>query len=223
MKQAAYKPVRGLARGLSVLAALNARAPGAWPLEELADELSLHRTTVKRLLETLVKEGWVTVLPMSRRYAVTSQVRALARGARDQDLVVVKAAPLLAEFTGDSHWPVIVATPDAEALVVRASTLRISAFVSRRDDVGLRLPLGETASGRAYRVARDEGAARLVYHDGTWSGAPGTAAISIGIGSGAQTLGALTMIFPSRRVRAREAAARYGERLAALATRLASS
>lgn len=206
-----------------MLAALNARPPGAWPLEELSRKLSLHRTTVKRLLETLVSEGWVTVLPTSGRYAVTAQVHALTLGACDENLAVVRAAPVLAELTGDLLWPVIVATREADSLVVRASTLAASALASRRDDVGLRLPIGETASGRAYRAAREEGVARLVYHDGIWPGAPGTGAISIGIGCGAQTLGALTMIFPVRRLRGRDVAVRCGERLAGAAARLVAS
>ncbi len=47
-----YREVRGLTRGLAVLRALNAMPGGVGGVVELARRTGLHRTTVKRLLET---------------------------------------------------------------------------------------------------------------------------------------------------------------------------
>ena len=54
-----YKPVRGLVRGLAVLRALNTMAGGLGSALEVAQASGLHRTTAKRLLETLRAEGLV--------------------------------------------------------------------------------------------------------------------------------------------------------------------
>ncbi len=54
-----YREVRGLSRGLAVLRALNAMPGGIGGVVELARVTGLHRTTVKRLLETLKTEGLV--------------------------------------------------------------------------------------------------------------------------------------------------------------------
>ncbi len=53
-----YKTVRGLTRGLALLNALNRLDGGASPTR-LAELTGLHRTTVRRLLETLQEEGYV--------------------------------------------------------------------------------------------------------------------------------------------------------------------
>ena len=54
-----YREVRGLSRGLAVLRALNAMPGGIGSVADVARATSLHRTTVKRLLETLMAEGLV--------------------------------------------------------------------------------------------------------------------------------------------------------------------
>lgn len=48
-----YKDVRSLARGLDVLKALNRAPGGRASTTDLAKACGVHRTTVKRLLETL--------------------------------------------------------------------------------------------------------------------------------------------------------------------------
>src|SRR5688572_17124311 len=52
-----YKEVRGLARGLDVLKALNRVPGGIASTTELAKACALDRTTTKRLLETLRTQG----------------------------------------------------------------------------------------------------------------------------------------------------------------------
>ena len=54
-----YTNVRGLARGLQVLRALNAMESGRATSQQISDATGLHRTTVRRLLETLMEEGFV--------------------------------------------------------------------------------------------------------------------------------------------------------------------
>ena len=54
-----YALVRGLTRGLDLLKALNSQEGGRSTLAQLAEVTGLHRTTVRRLLETLIAEGYV--------------------------------------------------------------------------------------------------------------------------------------------------------------------
>ena len=50
---AIYRPIQSLVRGLSILQAIN-RAPDGWAsIAELSKQTGLHRTTVRRMLETL--------------------------------------------------------------------------------------------------------------------------------------------------------------------------
>ena len=57
-EQTEYKTVRGLTRGLMLLNMLN-RLDGGASVGLLAELSGLHRTTVRRLLETLQDEGYV--------------------------------------------------------------------------------------------------------------------------------------------------------------------
>ncbi|EXJ11818.1 helix-turn-helix domain-containing protein [Nitrincola nitratireducens] len=55
-KETEYKTVRGLTRGLLLLNTLN-RLDGGASISELAKLTGIHRTTVRRLLETLQDEA----------------------------------------------------------------------------------------------------------------------------------------------------------------------
>ena len=75
--------MRSLARGLDVLKALN-RAPGGQAsTTDLAKACGVHRTTVKRLLETLRAEGFVRHGERDGQYYLTFEVRRLSEGFED--------------------------------------------------------------------------------------------------------------------------------------------
>jgi IclR family mhp operon transcriptional activator len=61
--------VRGLARGLQVLRALNAVESGRATSQQISDAIGLHRTTVHRLLETMVEEGFVRAMRRTTAFA----------------------------------------------------------------------------------------------------------------------------------------------------------
>ena len=69
--KAQYKEVRGLSRGLAVLSAMNRMAGGIGGVLEIARATGMHRTTVKRLLETLKSEGLVHQKDDGGGYALT--------------------------------------------------------------------------------------------------------------------------------------------------------
>ena len=146
---ASYKTVRGLTRGLAILNALNRELVGATPTK-LSEITGIHRTTVRRLLETLQCEGYVRRSPSDDSYRLTLKVRELSEGFRDEHWISAIAAPLLGELLNDVIWPTDLCTLDVDAMVVRETTHRFSRLSFHRSMVGRRLPLLETAIGLAY-------------------------------------------------------------------------
>lgn len=153
---APYKPVRGLSRGLAVLRALNRAPGGIATITELAQACAMHRTTIKRLLETLRAEGLVRHDDGEGLYGLTFEVRRLSEGFADEDWIHQVAAPLMRDAVRRLVWPCDLAMPEAGFLLVRESTHRLSALSQHGAMIGQRLPLLVTAAGRAYLAACDE-------------------------------------------------------------------
>lgn len=149
-RDAQYKEVRGLSRGLAVLRALNQMPGGIGPISEIARASGIHRTTVKRLLETLRAEGLVNQKVEDGLYALTFEVRRLAEGFGGSGWIDEIAAPAMFARLRHLLWPSDIATPDAGFMVVRESTHRGSALSQHRAMIGSRVPVLVTALGRAY-------------------------------------------------------------------------
>lgn len=143
-----YKNVRALHRGLDLLAALN-RLNGA-SVEVLAQSTGIHRTTVRRLLETLLQLGYVERSSARENYRLTLSVRRLSDGFDDDAWVSAVAGPALRALHQKILWPTNVATYDYDAMLIRESSHRYSPFAIHHSLVGQRLPMLRTALGQAY-------------------------------------------------------------------------
>lgn len=152
--ETAYRPVQGLARGLAVLRGLNLMGRPA-TIPELSASTGLHRTTVRRLLETLVSQGYVTVSTDGKTYALTIRVRDLSEGFTDHEWIASIALPVMGRLMQQVKWPSDLTVLDGTCMRVRESTHRFSSLSFERAMVGRRLPLTSTASGRAYLAACD--------------------------------------------------------------------
>lgn len=141
-----YKTVRGLTRGLLLLNLLN-KFDGGASTATLAEFSGLHRTTVRRLLETLQEEGYVRRSLSDDSFRLTMKVRQLSEGFRDEHWISALATPLLGELLREVIWPTDLTTLDVDAMVVRETTHRFSRLSFHRSMVGRRLPLLLTASG----------------------------------------------------------------------------
>ena len=148
-----YSVVRGLARGLNVLRALNERPPGGWGHTELADHVKIHRTTLKRILETLRELEYVTLDADTGRYCLTPSVRRLASGFREDDALVVAAHEIMPELTEKLVWPVFLSTPERHAMVSRLENHHLSPLAFHRTTLGQCFPFHASATGRAYLAA----------------------------------------------------------------------
>ncbi len=144
-----YKTVRGLTRGLYLLNVLN-RLDGGATVRQLPELTGIHRTTVKRLLETLKGEGYVRYSLSDDSFRLTMKVRELSEGFRDEQWISALAAPLLGGLLENVVWPTDITTLDVDAMVVRETTHRFSRLSFHRAMVGRRLPILLTACGLTY-------------------------------------------------------------------------
>lgn len=145
-----YANVRGLSRGLQVLKALNAMDSGLATSQQIADVTGLHRTTVRRLLETLVEEGYVRRSDSDDSFRLTLSVRGLSEGFTDAERIATVAPPIMGRLLQRITWPSDLTTPDGDAMIIRETTHRFSPLSFHRAMVGRRLPMLLTAAGRAY-------------------------------------------------------------------------
>ncbi len=227
-----YKTVRGLTRGLLLLNTLN-RLDGGACVGKLAELTGLHRTTVRRLLETLQEEGYVRRSESDDSFRLSMKVRELSEGFRDEQWISQLAAPLLAELLQEVHWPTDICTLDVDAMVIRETTHRFSRLSFHRSMVGRRLPLLLTATGLAYlafcpdakrddeegRLARNPVALdnllrrtrRLGYGEnyGSWNSEERIASIAVPICGEQRIYGCLNLVYVARAMTIEQAAQRY--------------
>ncbi len=145
-----YHLVQGLVRGLAVLEALNLHAHSAASVTEISQSTRLHRTTVKRLLESLRHLGYVSYGSASDSYALTYNIRRLSENVRDDLWISQIASPILRRLTEKILWPSDLMTLDEDELVVRDSTHPLTPFSFTRGVFGRRLSMLRTSAGRAY-------------------------------------------------------------------------
>jgi IclR family mhp operon transcriptional activator len=134
-----------LKRGLRALSLLNLRE--VVTATELAAELRLPRTTARRVLDTLVEEGYAEKMIREHKYRLTPMVNVLSSGFSDESWVAHVAEPLLAKKTIEIGWPLVVATPSGDQMMVRVSTDRLTPLALDHFGVGFKTPMLHGTSG----------------------------------------------------------------------------
>lgn len=159
-----YRHVQGLSRGLAILHAISRSANGWMTIAELSAVTGLHRTTVRRLLETLQGEGYVRRSSSDDTYRLNLKVRQLSDGFTDDEWISEVANPVLGELLQKLVWPSDLSTLDGDSMLVRETTHRFSPLSFHRAMVRQRMPLLFTASGRAYLAfCGDEERAQILH------------------------------------------------------------
>lgn len=151
-----YKDIRSLARGIALLKCMNRMPGGAATTTELGQATQLHRTTVKRMLETLRSCGLVRPTEQEGQYCLTFEVKRLSEGFIEDEWISQVATPQMRDSVRQLMWPCDLATMEAGFMVIRESTHRFSMLSQHQAMIGERLPLFVTAVGRAYLAACDE-------------------------------------------------------------------
>lgn len=141
----ADQELRSLKRGLKVLALLNQTENVS--ITELARHLDLPRTTAERILLTLVAEGYVQRVPDDKRYRLSAKVCSLAGGFSEDCWIVQTATPMLFRVTEHIGWPLAIATPSGDRMVLRSTTDPATSLWLNRRRVGAEIPVLNSSSG----------------------------------------------------------------------------
>jgi DNA-binding IclR family transcriptional regulator len=152
--------LQALERGLEALSFLNRY--GAGTSTQVAKALQLKRSTAHRILAVLVNMGMLRHDPLNHQYILCGRVGELSSGFRDDDWVVSSAIPAMKAWTREHHWPLVLTTPLASKLVVRASTDYESPMSVDRFHCGQVIPIHGSTAGLiylAYSHASPEGSA----------------------------------------------------------------
>lgn len=140
--------VTALARGLEILRCFN---PGERYLgvSELARRTGLPKPTVSRLAGTLTKLGYLSFSGHYGQYQLAPGVLSLGYAFLTNLDVRQIARPKMQEFAEVSQASASLAVRDRLNMVY-VDTVRSSASIALQLGIGSRIPMGLTATGRAY-------------------------------------------------------------------------
>ncbi|MEO1190881.1 MAG: IclR family transcriptional regulator C-terminal domain-containing protein [Pseudomonadota bacterium] len=143
-----YKPVTAALRVLEVLAAVN-RLGGRGSIGDIHYQTGIDKSTIVRMLETLISAGYVIRSVEGPAYRVTGKTLALS-ASFDRHLAFVDIlSPILSAFRDEIGWPSDVALFDHDAMLV-IETSRALGPLSFNRSTGYRAPVLGTSLGLAY-------------------------------------------------------------------------
>lgn len=143
--------VQSALRALHLVEALNRQRVTS--LDTLHALTRLPKSTLVRLLETLIEGGYVFRVSRREGYALTERVLRLSAGVRIRDVLVDVARPILEAFTRQEKWQVSLATSESGSMLVRFSTRQISPFAREEIFLNRRISMLHSAIGQAYFAA----------------------------------------------------------------------
>jgi IclR family mhp operon transcriptional activator len=139
---------RGTLRTLAVLRALNEQSASS--VSDLSQSTAIPRPSLYRILDTLCGAGYVRRRIDDDRYQLTPLIHRLSDGFEDDDWIKSIGVPFLRELQREIVWPTDIAVFQGDAMYLRATTWRDSPLAIDRRPLGLRVPVLQAASGRAY-------------------------------------------------------------------------
>lgn len=157
---------QALARGLALLEQL-ARHPEGLPLVQLAADADLPPSACHRLLQELLRLGYVRQPRAQSDYVLTTKVVALGLGYLSTAGIVDIAEPLLERLAQQSGELVRLSIVDDERLTWVAKAQGLRQGLRYDPDMGMDARLSCTASGHAWLLTlSDERALELVARQG---------------------------------------------------------
>ena len=137
--------IRSLSRGLDILTILNKRDSAS--ASEISEALNMPRSTVYRILETLVRKGFIYQHKSDKRFRLTDKIKTLSDGYTEEDHMANISRSYLEKFTKKFHWPATLATLSGLSIIVRENTDLESPFAVEQFTIGYTMPILGTASG----------------------------------------------------------------------------
>lgn len=146
--------VTALARGLEILRSFE---PGDSGLgnQELSERTGLPKPTVSRLTHTLRSLGYLTLDESTGVYQLGSSVLSLGYSFLANLDIRARARPLMQEMANDVDAAISLGTRDRLTMLY-LETCRGNGALTLRLDAGSRIPMAETAMGRAFLAALPE-------------------------------------------------------------------
>jgi IclR family acetate operon transcriptional repressor len=135
--------VQSIERAFAVLGAL---ADGPVGVTEVADRVSLPKSTVARLLGSLQREGVVEQVPGGTRYRLGARIASLAAGVASTGSLVAVARPHLVELSAAVAETAGLSLPDGFE-VHYVDQVDTAHQVQIRDWTGTRVPMHAVSSG----------------------------------------------------------------------------
>ncbi|PSM15787.1 IclR family transcriptional regulator C-terminal domain-containing protein [Nitratireductor sp. StC3] len=149
-----YKNVRALGRGLQIIEALGELG---WSSPQiLSKAVGIDRTTVYRLLSTLIDQGFIVRREEDGAVSLTSKLSQIADGIKTNDLHAQIAAPYIRELTSEVLWPSDFASFVLGEVVIKYSTHNISPMSIHHAMIGKSRRLLRSALGKAIISAMTE-------------------------------------------------------------------
>jgi len=146
--KASRERLQALERGLEALSFLNRF--GAATSTQVARALGLKRSTAHRILAVLVNLNLLRHDALNHQYILCARVRDLSDGYQEDEWIHAAALPRMKLWTREHHWPVVLTTPVAGKLVVRASTDYESPMSIDRFHAGQVIPVRGSTAGLLY-------------------------------------------------------------------------
>jgi IclR family transcriptional regulator, mhp operon transcriptional activator len=144
--------VRSIHKALELLDSL-AGLGGVASTGRLAAAANLPKSTVRRIMQTLIGCGYVRQASARTDYCLTSRVVRLSEGFFGLPAVLEAAYGPLERLTETVLWPASLAVRRGSVMEVAYSTLASSPYGHARPTFGKHLPLGTSAHGKAWLAA----------------------------------------------------------------------
>ena len=141
-----FDPVIALQRGLNVLEVINRGKSVS--LKTIHEQTGLHKTTVIRMLDTLIDSGYVARTSRST-YVPTGRTLQLSRGYDLPSRVSDIAEPVMTEFRRTIGWPSDFALYSDDFMIVVQTSRERGPLYFRRE-ASYRAPVLTSALGQAY-------------------------------------------------------------------------
>jgi len=140
--------VTALARGLDVLACFRS-GENLLGNQELAQRCGLPKSTVSRLTQTLMRQGYLTQERESGKFRLGEATVALGGAALARLDMAQTARPLMQALADESGGMVALALPNSTSMIY-LEVCRSQETLTSILGVGSRLPMATSAIGRAY-------------------------------------------------------------------------
>ncbi|WP_164662291.1 IclR family transcriptional regulator C-terminal domain-containing protein [Tropicibacter sp. Alg240-R139] len=152
-----FQPVKEVRAVNRALALLDAMGESGWMTPtDMANATSIDRSTIYRLLVSLVNCGYVVRREQDGRFFLSKKIRYISRSILVEDDESLLVSPALARLTKHIYWPSDYGTVSGGQLTIVDSSHHHTTMTFFRNVVGETRPIFRTALGKAIFAGMNE-------------------------------------------------------------------